>query len=305
MGFICRKRLDRPIGRRDGETRYGFRAGFQPVALEELLQHRRGFGPGLYGPGVNKGGGQARGGIQGSQAAPAGIGQGLGFQLLGSCLRDDQVCLAAAQRLKETGRPGPITPGLGRHGKTVDIQIIQKTLARHPAAPAAGVHHLHPAGMLIPGDHEVGQFIGEAHHHQGRQGIGFFQEQVVGRQHHLLGLQAQLDGQVFQRINGGAIHRGLAGLAQAPIAGVNAEAFQDGLEGSRAAVHLGGLHDLRDEETPGNLWRIPGGRSHIYFPNHCPADCQTISAGETAPTRTLTRPLSMGGWDCGAMGAKG
>jgi hypothetical protein len=60
--------------------------------------------------------------------------------------------------------------------------------------------------------------LGLAHHDNGRQRCGLRQEQMVHRDHHLLGIQPELHGNFFQGIDRRAVHIRLAGFAQASIA---------------------------------------------------------------------------------------
>jgi len=62
---------------------------------------------------------------------------------------------------------------------------------------------------------------------------------------------SELVGDFFHGVDGGAVDIGLAGLAQTSVVHRDAETFQQGLEGGRAAVHVGGLDDFRNEEFQG------------------------------------------------------
>jgi hypothetical protein len=55
--------------------------------------------------------------------------------------------------------------------------------------------------MTAPDDNEMGEAIGLTDDHDRRQGPGLGQQQVVHWQHHLLGLEAELHGDLLYRVN--------------------------------------------------------------------------------------------------------
>src|SRR5579864_6987605 len=93
---------------------------------------------------------------------------------------------------------------------------------------------------------------------------------MIGRKHDLLRLEPELVGDFFDCVYGSAVHVGLAGLAKTAIVGVDAEALEQRFERRGAAVHVGGLDDLWNDE--------PGVRFH-GFP--IPAARRAMVAGET------------------------
>ena len=107
--------------------------------------------------------------------------------------------------------------------------------------------------MTAPHDHEVRHAVRQDHDRDGRQCASCIEKHVIGRQHDLLGLESQLIGDVFERVDGSAIDVGLAGLAQAAIVDTNAEAFQQTFEGGRTAVQVGALDDFRHQEACARL----------------------------------------------------
>ena len=72
-------------------------------------------------------------------------------------------------------------------------------------------------------------------------------DDVIDGQHDLGGVEAELLGDFFDGIDGGAVDFGVAGFAEAAVGDGAAEAFEDGFEGGGAAVHGGGLDDFGDE----------------------------------------------------------
>jgi hypothetical protein len=119
----------------------------------------------------------------------------------------------------------------------MDVEFVEETRASRPAPPGGRIHQLHDAAMAAPGYHEVGHPAGQPHDSESRQGLRLGQEHVVHRQYHLLGLEAELHGQLLQRVDRGAVDIGLTGLAQASVAHGDPEAFQQAFERRRPAVH--------------------------------------------------------------------
>jgi hypothetical protein len=93
---------------------------------------------------------------------------------------------------------------------------------------------------------------------------------VVGRDHDLACVQPQLNGDILDGVNRGAIHVGLAGLAQAAVAGGDAEAVEQTFQGCGTAVRVGGLDDLARQPPPPGLHGCPADGS-ITAETICPA----------------------------------
>ena len=117
------------------------------------------------------------------------------------------------------------------------VNLVQEPLADRPAPPSGGVHHLRDAAVAAPDDHEVGEPAHQADHHNGRQSGSLGQEEVIDRHHDLLRRKPELHGGLFDGIDTGPIYIRLAGLAQTAVTHGDAKAFEETLEGRRAAVH--------------------------------------------------------------------
>ncbi len=145
---------------------------------------------------------------------------------------------ALAQRREEAFAAGPLAERLGRRREAVDVQIGEQALLVHPTPAGARIHHLDEAAVLAPNNEKVRHPVRQAHHDQRRQRVRLAQQEMVGRDHDLLGVEAKLDRDLLDDINRGAVHLGLARLAQAAEARRDAVALQQRLEGRRAAIHL-------------------------------------------------------------------
>ena len=67
--------------------------------------------------------------------------------------------------------------------------------------------------MTPPRDHEVRETHGERYDNDGGKHVGAGEQDVIDGDHDLLGLESKLEGDLFQRIDGGAVDIGLAGFA--------------------------------------------------------------------------------------------
>jgi hypothetical protein len=144
---------------------------------------------------------------------------------------------AAAQRAKKLVCAYPLPPGSGGNRGGVDVEFIEQLLRSEPAPSHRRIHDLKEATTLAPDDHEMREVIGLTDDHEGWQGAGLRQQQVVYRQHHLLSLKAELHGDLLHGVNGGPVHIGLAGFAQAAITYGDAKALQEAFERRWSAVH--------------------------------------------------------------------
>src|SRR5580698_8395582 len=150
--------------------------------------------------------------------------------------------------------PGIISPVPGSDSLPVKIELGSKTRGAHPAPADRWIHQFNESPETAPHDHEVRDAAGQHHDGDGGQRTGFIDQYVIGRQHDLLSPQPQLIRDLFDGVDGGAIHAGLAGLAQAAVVYRNAETLQQRLESCWPTVHVGGLDHLRDKEL---LHRLP------------------------------------------------
>ena len=129
------------------------------------------------------------------------------------------------------------------------VELVEELPTGRPAPPGGRIHHLHEAAVAAPDDHKVGEAARQAHYHEGWQGCGLGQEQVVDRHHDLLRLEPELHGGLLYGIDGGPIHVRLTGLAQAAVTHMDAKALEEALEGCRAAVHGRSLHHLGRQQA--------------------------------------------------------
>jgi hypothetical protein len=168
---------------------------------------------------------------------PAWVGKGGIDQASPGTPAEPELRQAAAQRAKKLVCTYPLPPGNGGNHGGVDVEISEELLGSEPAPSRSRIHDLKEATTLAPDDHEMGEVVGLADDHEGRQGSGLGQQQMVYRQHDLLSLEAELHGDLLHRVNGGPVHIRLAGLAETAIAYWDAKAFKEALERRRSAVH--------------------------------------------------------------------
>jgi hypothetical protein len=83
----------------------------------------------------------------------------------------------------------------------VDVERIEQLPHAEPASPDGRIHDLDKAAMTTPDDDEMGEAVGLTDDHDRRQGPGLGHQQVVHWQHHLLGLEAELHGDLLYRVN--------------------------------------------------------------------------------------------------------
>jgi len=83
----------------------------------------------------------------------------------------------------------------------VDVESLDQLPRAEPAPPNGRIHDLDEAAMTAPDNDEMGKAVGLTDDHDRRQGPGLRQQQVVHWQHHLLGLEAELHGDLLHRVN--------------------------------------------------------------------------------------------------------
>src|SRR5262249_38496535 len=131
------------------------------------------------------------------------------------------------------------------------------------------------------------------------QSGGLGQEEVIDRHHDLLRLKPELHGGLFDGIDTGPIYIRLAGLAQTAVTHGNAKAFEETLEGRRAAVHSRSLHHLGRQQAarpqshsrhgvPPRLF--PASTARADTPRRWPATRRTRATGVSRSTSTSTVP---------------
>ena len=153
-----------------------------------------------------------------------------------------------AQTVTETLPRRVRCPGGSRDRLLVDVEhrLHRARPQQHP--PCRRVHDLDVRPVPPPPDDEVRHPAGQHHHEQRRQ---VPEQHVVDGKHQLRAVQAQPGRGDLERVDGGAVHIGPAGLAQAAVADLHVEPGQQRPQGSRAAVHRRGLDRLRDDPPRG------------------------------------------------------
>ncbi len=201
---------------------------------------------------------QANGGIQSAGGFPIRIAHRQREQLGGLAPADTQRSHAAAKRAAEFSACGPLAPRLSRDGHLMDVEIAGHLTDGQPAAAGHGIHHLQLAAYPAPQHHEMREAVGQAHDGDGGQRGGFGKHDVIGGNNHLFGIQPQLVSELFHGIDGGAIHRGLAGFAEPAVTRAQAEAGEQGGQAGRTTVHRRRLHHFRNQKAAGHLLvRLP------------------------------------------------
>ena len=148
----------------------------------------------------------------------------------------------------------PRFPFLARHTDAVGVNVPQEAPGAPPVPAGGRIHDLEERPDLSPHQHEVRRAVRQTHDGHGRQDRPI-EDEVVGGNHDLLGRQSEPVGDVFDRVDRGAVEIRLARLAQTAIADVDAETFEQGFERRRATVERGGLDDLWNEKPAGHCCR--------------------------------------------------
>ena len=100
-----------------------------------------------------------------------------------------------------------------------DVVLWSDELERcdaHPVGPRR-IHHLHERSDALPQGDEVWPPAGRQRDDDGRKSVRLREEDMVQREHHLLGVEAELVRELLQRVDRGTIDVGLARLAQDAI----------------------------------------------------------------------------------------
>ena len=122
-----------------------------------------------------------------------------------------------------------------------------------PAAADGGIHHLNETPMTPPQDDEMRKAVRLDHDRDGGQRARFLDRHMIHRQQDLFGLEPELIGGFLDGVDGRTVDVSLAGLAEAAVVGANGETFEQGFQRRRAAIHVGGLDNLRHDEPA--VWR--------------------------------------------------
>ena len=137
-------------------------------------------------------------------------------------------CLhAGAERIDEAGAAGPLLPRFGGDFLFVAVELIEERFYGRPAAAGAGIHDLEPGAVATPDDDKVVAAF-ELDDGEAGEGGGGWVDDVIDGQHDLRGVEAELLGDFFDGIDGGAVDFGVAGFAEAAVGDGAAEAFEDG-----------------------------------------------------------------------------
>src|SRR5215471_6027236 len=113
---------------------------------------------------------------------------------------------------------------------------------------------------------------------------------MIRRDHHLLGVQPQLRGHLFHRVNRSPVDVSLAGFAQTPVAQPHAEAFEQAFERGRAAIHRRSLHDFGNEEAAFAEESVHNSLVSNFCDSIFPTPRIANSAGETRSISISTLP---------------
>src|SRR4051794_22795528 len=97
------------------------------------------------------------------------------------------------------------------------MEFVQEVPDGYPTPPDSGIHHLDEMTMAAPHDDKVRKSIWELYNHKRGQCLGLGKEQVISWNHHLLGIKPEFYGDLFQCVDRGSIHIGLACLAEAAV----------------------------------------------------------------------------------------
>ncbi len=216
------------------------------VVPEEFFEHARALGAAIDGARIHQRREHSHCGVQGGKRSPARI-----IDCCRDCLVvvDSKQMQAAAQGRQEIFGAGILAPIVRYDVLLMKIKIGQKPGGAHPAPAHRRIHDFNPSPETAPHDDEVRDARRQHHDGDGGQRACFIYQHVIGGQHNLFGLEPELIGDFFDGVDGGAIHAGLAGLAQAAVVYRNTKAFQQRLERRRSAVHVGSLDHLRDDEA--------------------------------------------------------
>ncbi len=103
--------------------------------------------------------------------------------------------------------------------------------------------------MLAPDDDKVRHPIRQNDDDERGERVRLGEQEMIGGNHNLLGVETELDRDALDDVNRSAVHFGLARLAQTPVTCGDAESFQQRFERRRTAVHLGSLNDFGNEKA--------------------------------------------------------
>jgi hypothetical protein len=91
--------------------------------------------------------------------------------------------------------------------------------------------------MDPPQHHEVRSPGRIADDNDGWKDVSFFEQEMVDRDQDLPRIQAELDGDFLDRVEGRSVYIRLAGFAEPTVADWRSESVQQGFERRRTAVH--------------------------------------------------------------------
>ncbi len=103
--------------------------------------------------------------------------------------------------------------------------------------------------MASPRHDEMSGAVGASHHGNCREGRCFVQEDMVEREEDLLGVEPELFGDDFNRVDRRSIDVCLASLSKPAVARANVKAVKECLERRWTAVDRRRLDDFSNEES--------------------------------------------------------
>ncbi len=185
------------------------------VVAEKFVKHASALGPAIDGAGIHQRRKHANAGVQRRERSPARIVRRSRRLLRSSSIPSE--CKRRRKGARKSCGARILAPILGRDGLLMDVEIGQKARRAHPAPAHRGIHQLDESAEPAPDDDEVRDAVGQHDDGDGGQRARFIDQHVIGRQHDLLGSQSELIRDFFDGVDGGAVHAGLAGLAQAAV----------------------------------------------------------------------------------------
>ena len=160
-----------------------------------------------------------------------------------------EILQASTQHGQGFCRTCPFAPSGGSNRVCMHVDLIEKSLAWEPTPPHSRIHHLYKTAVTTPHHHKMSKAARMPRDDQSRKQCGFGKEEMVNRRHDLFSVETKLNGEFFNRIDGGSIHVGLAGLTETTITDGDIEAFEEALQRGWPAVHCRCLYDFRRQET--------------------------------------------------------
>src|SRR5688572_22661754 len=96
------------------------------------------------------------------------------------------------QSFDELVRSGPFPPIRSGDHVRVNVDLLEEASSHGPLPSMGWIHHLQHSSVASPYDYKVSERIGQPHNYEGRQRSRFRLEEVISRNHHLLGIETEL-----------------------------------------------------------------------------------------------------------------